>query len=506
MSDLKKLYWESSHYLAGRVVLMLLGFVSFPVFTRVFSVSDYGIMSLVLNTIMVLVAFSKFGMQNAVQRFYPEYAKSEDPTAFQRYYSTLFFGAGMIGGLTALAYVVTVLVLPDRLMNPYLKLGSILASALIVIRALRSMQTNLMQIERKTIHLNVSEIVNKAGTIGMVILLIFAWERGIKSFFIGTLVFEAIVVLAYVPSLLKRNLLSSSAFDTKFFRMVVSFSVPLMLGELAWLALDTGDRFLIQHFIGTEAVGYYAASYNVAYYVQDLVTVPLNLALFPIFMKLWSTEGESAAAGLLSRSLNHFAMGSVLIVSTFTVVSRDLLVLLASKKYESAHVLLPWLVSGLVLSACQIFFRPGLLVRKLGSEIAKATFYAAVVNVVLNVLMLPRIGVKGAAIATLLSYLVWIFLMARRSLAAVPFKLNLTAVFRYLVAGLAVVLIVSRIQINVLILSVVTKGLCAVAIYAGVLWIIDGGFRELVQSAVSYLANLGQPVGRMHSVEMTVKE
>ncbi len=506
MTELKKLYWESSHYLAGRVAVMLLGFVSFPLFTRVFSVSEYGIMSLVLNTVMVLTACSKFGMQSAVQRFYPDHANSPDPTAFQRYYSTLFFGAGMIGGACTLLYIGTVYAIPNSVIGPSLKSAFAIASGFIIIRTLRSMQTNLMQIERKTILLNVSDIINRAGTIAAVILLFFVWQRGINSYFLGTLAFEAIVVLAFVPSLLKRNLLSPRSFESKFFRAVITFSVPLMWAELAWLVLDTGDRYLIGHFLGTEAIGYYAAAYGVAYHVQDLVTVPLGLALFPVFMKLWSTEGEKAAGVLLSRSLDHFVMAAILIVGTFTVVSRDLIVLLASHKYESAHVLLPWLVSGLVLSAGQIFFKPGLLVHKKVFKVARVTLYAAIINIVLNVLMLPRIGVKGAAIATLLSYAAWIFMMARESLAIFHFEIRYKAFARYLIAGAAMVLVASQIHVPTLILSILVKGTVSLFVYVAILWVIDAQFRALMRSGVKWLSGLGQPVASIPPVGVAVKE
>ena len=72
MSALKTLYRHSSHYLGGRLVVMLLGFISFPVFTRVFSVAEYGVINLITNTVLLLTVLSKFGFQHSVQRYYPE--------------------------------------------------------------------------------------------------------------------------------------------------------------------------------------------------------------------------------------------------------------------------------------------------------------------------------------------------------------------------------------------------------------------------------------------------
>ena len=79
MSALKTLYRHSSHYLGGRVVVMLLGFISFPVFTRVFSVAEYGVINLIMNTVLLLTVLSKFGFQHSVQRYYPEGESATSP-------------------------------------------------------------------------------------------------------------------------------------------------------------------------------------------------------------------------------------------------------------------------------------------------------------------------------------------------------------------------------------------------------------------------------------------
>jgi O-antigen/teichoic acid export membrane protein len=188
------------------------------------------------------------------------------------------------------------------------------------------------------------------------------------------------------------------------------------------------------------------------------------------------------------------------------VVSRDLIVLLASHKYESAHVLLPWLVSGLVLSAGQIFFKPGLLVHKKVFKVARVTFYAAVVNIVLNVLLLPRIGVKGAAIATLLSYVAWIAMMARESLAVLHFHVDYNSFAKYLIAGVTTVFVASRIQVPTLIFSILAKGTVSLVVYVAILWGIDAQFRTLMRSGIKWLSGLGQPVASISPAGVAVKE
>lgn len=67
--ELRKLLRHSSHYLTGIVISLALGFISFPIFTRVFSVSDYGTIDLVAKVLPLLTALSKMGLQQSALRF-----------------------------------------------------------------------------------------------------------------------------------------------------------------------------------------------------------------------------------------------------------------------------------------------------------------------------------------------------------------------------------------------------------------------------------------------------
>ena len=109
MSSLKTLYRHASHYLGGRVIVMLLGFISFPVFTRVFSVAEYGVINLITNTVLLLTVLSKFGFQHSVQRYYPEGESANGPDDLRRYYSTLFYSTAILAFVSTLMFVAALL-------------------------------------------------------------------------------------------------------------------------------------------------------------------------------------------------------------------------------------------------------------------------------------------------------------------------------------------------------------------------------------------------------------
>jgi len=489
MSSLKTLYRHSSHYLGGRVAVMLLGFVSFPLFTRVFSVADYGAINLITNTVLLLTVVSKFGFQHAVQRYYPESASVSDPNALRRYYSTLFYATAMFAVALSLLFAVSVFFGAARFLGITATGTLLLACALVMIRSLRSMQMNLMQMENKTRLFNGMDILQKALTIAAICALLFFWQKTVFAFFLGLVAVEGVILLQYLPVLARRDLLSPAMFDSAFLIGALRFSFPLMLAEISWVVLDSGDRFFIQHYLGAQPLGFYAAAYGIAIYLQDVMKAPLQLALFPICMKVWNSEGKKATQDFLSRSLEQFLLAAVAVVCVAIVTSHDVIVLLASKKFQQAYTLLPFLVVGLVLSAITIYFRPGLLIHKRASKIAVATFYASLLNIGLNILLLPRIGLLGAALATMVSYAGIVVFLAYQSLSVLPFKLEPLALLRYVTVGAAVAWVAARLPIATPWIAVVSKGALILVLYTGILSAVDAHVRGLLKKIWSVTAN-----------------
>jgi len=435
---------------------------------------------------------SKFGFQHSVQRYYPEGSASAGPDTLRRYYSTLFYSTALLALSLSLLFVASLFFGAGRLLGITAGGTLLLACSLVMIRSLRSMQMNLMQMENKTRLFNGMDILQKALTIGVVCGLLFFWQKTVFAFFLGLVVVEGLVLLQYLPVLGRRQLLSPGMFDVGFLRTAVAFSLPLMAAEISWVVLDSGDRFFIQHYLGAQALGFYAAAYGIAIYLQDVLMQPLQLALFPICMRVWNTEGKKATQDFLSRSLDQFILVAVAVVCVAIVTSRDVIVLLASRKFQEAHTLLPFLVIGLVLSAVTIYFRPGLMIHKRASRIAVATFYACILNIALNVVLLPRIGLVGAAIATTVSYGSIVLFLAYQSLRVLPYKLELVSFAKYGLVGATAAWVAAQLPLETPLISAMVKGSVVLALYTVVLFVIDKRVRELLSQI--WTALTGQPV------------
>lgn len=482
MSDLRSLYRQSSHYLAGRVVVMLLGLVSFPVFTRLFSVEDYGLMNLVVKTVSVFVVFSKMGVQNSVMRFYQEYAVQKDKRALRTYYSTLYFAVFAFAAAATVIFDLAVWWTPISFLSPLIKELMLLGSGLIFIRGIYSVLLGFWRIEERTLLFNVVDAANKIGAVLLICLLAFTWERSVRAFLGGSLLVEGASILIASFLLWNQGLIAPGACERSFFKKAVTYGAPLILYELFGVVLGSADRFLVQFYLGARQLGYYSAAYNISSSLQDSIISPLNLALFPIYMRLWVTKGKEETQTFIATIFNHFALASIGVIALVTLISRDGVILLASEKFQKAQSLVPLLVAALLIAASHFFIDPGLLIYRKTAVMARIAVYSTIVNVGLNVLLLPKLSLLGAGLATLLTYLFMILLTIRPAFSLLPIPLQLDRLARYAAAAAVAVFVLRGLQLSHVFLDLLLKTtLCTVG-YLALVWMFDSKFRIFVGS------------------------
>ncbi len=479
MAEVKTLYRRSSQFLGGQIGMFLLGFVSFPILARLFSVAEFGLIALVQNTIAVVTVFSKFGLQHSVQRFYKEHAVCSEPGKLRRYYSSQFMGALAIGAVVTLLFLGALWVVPNQYVSSNLQRLFGYASALIFIRTVQSIITNLLQAQGNAKAYNVLQLGSKAATTAVTVLLLLTWKTTPTVFFVGTIIVELATVLIMLPYLRRQQILALGEFDHDLFRVSIAFGIPMMATEICWLILDAGDRFLVQGYLGAKQLGYYAAAYNFSTYIRESLSTPIGLAFFPICMELWVAKGRERTQAFLSRCMDQFILAGVGLACAVSLTSRDVIQILASPKFMEAHRLLPYLVIGQLISAVAMFQGAGLKIYKRTYTLARTVFLASVLNIVLNIILLPRIGLLGAAIATLAAYIFSTTLFAWESQKLLPLHMEWAAWIRYVLVGIATWACLARVGFANPFVDGVVRGLGSLVLYFGTLCLVDKKVRIL---------------------------
>ena len=485
---------DLGNYFAGRVVLLLLGLISFPLMARLLSVQDFGSVSLVLRGVMLCTVLSKCGLQHAAARFFEHGAESKAPEQ-QDFFSTLTFGPLFTSAFLAAICWLTLFALRLRFSDRGLFLCLCVAPGLVIARTLQTVMLTLWRNEGRSRLHTALETSAKVLTLGGLALMFCTGMHSPMLVLATLLACEGCVVLLQWIMLRREKQIRAAAVSRNIMRQSLAFGAPLILYELSSLVLDSGDRVLIRVYAGGVALGLYSAAYNIAGYVQDALMTPLNLAITPIYMRIWRQQGSEATQAFLSRALTWFAVAAFAVTGLVSVTSSDVIVLLASRRFAEAHRLLPVLVPGLMLYAVHIFLNVGLILSKRTMLMAGMVSASAVLNLLLNLLLIPHYGSLGSAWATLLSDAVFVGWLAWVNRKLLPLRVGYRVVAESAFAAALTAWAVGHVRVAQVFAELCLRGLAFSVLFVVLLTLVSKQFRRRVQQeALRWKSRSAAPV------------
>jgi len=175
------------------------------------------------------------------------------------------------------------------------------------------------------------------------------------------------------------------------------------------------------------------------------------------------------------------------VVAGVAAVGPELLPSLASARYASAAVILPWVIAGMVVDGTNAMVGAGLFIHKKTRRIMAIVMSGAIFNIVLNLLLIPHYGILGSAIATLAAYCFASFSLAAAGHQLLPVTLPWSTLVRASAGAGVMYLAVFRLMPGHRFLSVGVRTAVGGLVYAAVMALIDRDARALLMSAAERL-------------------
>ncbi|GAB3094369.1 lipopolysaccharide biosynthesis protein [Lysobacter terrae] len=412
-----------THYLRYSIsngAVMLLGFISFPILTRFLDNTQFGILRY-YDTLMLLgVALCKFGTPHAIVRFYPY---DGDPQRM-RDFGTNQVLLPLLLSLSMWALCGTGLVLWSWL--DHAPLSPLFWCAAVMVPMLAS--TNIVQMvirasERSDI-LMATRVIARMLELMLVLGAVILVQHSALAVYGGKLIAAALLVGWLVHWMYRNVHVSRDSVDWDAFRSGMLYGFPLMANELSYSVLANLDRVLLKHITGDFAVvGIYSIGYSLAIQLNVFITATLSEAFTPVVMRAYETGGSEAVRALKDRVLMPMTYAVVALVAMLLIAGEDLLVALSGPdKAASGEV---FIVVGITMSTFALFAiaNYGLQLKKRTMQVLGITLVAALMNVTMNFLLIPRMGYMGAAWATAIAYAALSaaqFLICPKGLARLP--------------------------------------------------------------------------------------
>lgn len=381
-------------------MVLLAGFISFPVLTRLLDNTQFGILRYYDTWMLLGVAIMKLGSQHSIVRFYPYDGDHRKTRVFGT--SMVMLPLLMSGTLWTLCALGLLLWwLDGGTVHPVLWGAMVLMPML---AAGNVVQMVARASERSDIVMN-TRIAGRMLELLLVMGAVILVHRSAMAVYGGKII-AAVLLLAWLLNWMRRNVyVSRDAVDLQAFRTGLIYGLPLMAQELAHGILNNFDRVLLKEITGDfRAVGIYAIGYALAMQVNVFISTTLSEAFTPVVTRAYETGGKSAVRALKQRVLLPMTYAVVAIVTMLLVAGQDLLVALSgTEKAASGEV---FIVVGITLSLYALFAisNYGLLLKKRTMLLLVIVLAAAGLNIAVNFLLIPRMGYMGAAWATVVSY------------------------------------------------------------------------------------------------------
>ena len=394
-------------YGLGVVASRAASFIMLPIYTRLLTTKDYGLLQLLDMTLNIAAILVSAGVVTGVMRFYFK------ATTDRERHEVLGAAFGLQVGLNLLG---TLLLCAGA--GPIWRLGLsgtgsptlvYIAAANFTLGALSVVPLLQMQMERKALAYSVATVSRVAIQLGLNILFLVGLRWGVLGILLSTMATNVLIGVATTGWMLRRTSLAMSRAAVRDLRR---FGVPYQIATAATFILTFGDRFFLEAFHGLAAVGIYGLAYQFGFLLDSVAVAPFNRAWVPQRYQLVA-QPRAFRDAKYNQGFLYLSLLTVTAAVGITVFIRPVLRLMSDPAFWSAAAIVPVVVLAYVMQAWSGVVQFGIDVSERTKYASYAMWISVVLILALYTLLIPPFGAMGAAVATLLAFVARFALLYR---------------------------------------------------------------------------------------------
>lgn len=398
MNNKKKLFNSALVYTLGNFMLRGISFFTIPIFTRILTTQDYGIFSIFSTWVGVLSIFIGLGINGTIG-----VAKGNmEDDEYREYLSSTLFLATI-----SFAVILAISLIFGGQIGSLINLSKILVIILVIqsfcsfIISFITAKYTFDQEPKKYLMLSfVTTIINVI--VSIVLITNMNSEKYIGRILGGLISVLFISLFLYIKELKNGKKLIS----LKHWKFCLPIAIPIIFHNLSHLILNQADRVMLQQVMGDDSVvGIYSFVYNLAI-MLNIVNMSINSAWVAWYFEALKNKVNEEIEKMAKVYIYIFTALS----SMFILGAPEVIKILAPKQYWGGIKLLPLIILGYYFVFLYTFGVNYEFYKKKTKFIATGTIIAAIVNIGVNAILIPKIGMYGAAIATLVAYII-LFIM-----------------------------------------------------------------------------------------------
>jgi len=259
-------------------------------------------------------------------------------------------------------------------------------------------------------------------------------------------------------------------------RPYLVFGLPLLLATVCFWLLDLSNRYIIGYFLDISSVGIYSVSYQIGSIV-NFYWAPIGVVLLPAIAPLYEKGDIQSAKIYLSHSLKFFLVLTIPSVFGLSILSKSILKTLTTPEFIQGYLVILIVAMAKAILSVGLFYQTVLMLAKRTNTVSILYAITAVVNLTTNVILVPRMGILGAATATLASFIIHFVMLYTLGTKELTFEVDLKFIMKSFISAMvmgAVIYFINSVGLVNLLISVVVGA----AVYFIVLILLRGFTRH----------------------------
>jgi len=403
IEKIKELTKDTVIYGISTIVGRFLNFLLVPIYTNFISTSDFGVFSNIYAYIAILTIIFIYGMDAAFLKYSSLAEESKKKDSFSTPFVFVMLTTIIIVAVLSIlkSSFLTLMRVPSDYSYLYLYFILILAfdaTALIPFASLR--------LKRKAAKFTSIKLINIFINLSLNLILIVVYNFGIEAIFISNLAASVFSFLALLPEIFSNLKLK---IDFVLLKRMLWFGIPYLPASIAAMLVQVIDRPIVLALTDASTLGIYQANYKLGIFMMLFVSM-FQYAWQPFFL---TNAKEKNAKEIFSKILTLFLLAATFIWIVLTLFVEDLAKFeflpgktIIGREYLSGLIIVPIILLGYLFHGLYVNFTAGIYIEEKTKYFPMVTGSGAVINVVVNFLLIPIIGIIGAALATLISYVV----------------------------------------------------------------------------------------------------
>ena len=379
----------------GKICTQFVSFMLLPLYTALLNPEEFGVVDLFNTYVNLLVPLFNWQFENGLFRYLIDVRS--DKNKVSRLFSTVF--------ITNLFQIIVSCLI-------YLIAQGFISSEyrifLLIDIVLSILQCTLLQFPRglgDNIKYAFSSFLSATSTVILNIVFIAGFGMGAYGMFFSIVIAKLISIVYLFLSNKIWEYFSFKLFDKECFKELCKYSLPLIPNSFSWWVVGASDRTIVSAFLGIAVNGVY----SVANKFTSILVIFYN-----IFNMSWTETvslhiNDEDNEQFMEQTINSiFNLFSCLIIGAIACMP-FVFPLMVNKHYNDAYYQIPILMVSVLFQIVVGLYSVIYVALKKSVEIAKTSFYAAVINVLVDIVFVNFIGLYAASISTLVAYITMAF-------------------------------------------------------------------------------------------------